>query len=1234
MGIQFSGGLKIVPNIHNGTFTPTPTPAPTNVATNTPTPLPATGTPTPQPTSTPTPQPTSTATPIPATSTPTPQPTSTATPIPATSTPTPQPTSTATPIPATSTPTPTNTETPIPATSTPTPTNTETPTPQPTSTPTETPVPAPATPTPAPTDTQTPTPLPATDTPTPQPTNEATHTPTPTNTPVPATVTPTPTPTPNISNVSLRKSYTYDCNDGLVFTYSLVADTNVDYNTFIYFVDQIDLEGGGYITFTGSTGIAAGNISGTTIYSNNTTPSTPTGYTHVDLHGTSTITSYNITYNSLAYSGPFSDQNGTFPNPTYSFTGLTFSRSYSYNNTYGVVATYRLDSSSITNQNVAYTFTDKLGLVSGGTYNITKTIIITSGNNTATTIIDNSTTPSTSGLLWGNLSQTSTLDNVSITYCNARYMGSHSELTAVFNNPATPTPTPSPTPTATPTNQPPSPTPTDLPTSTPTATPTNQPPSPTPTDLPTSTPTATPTATPIPIYSTIVYSGGSLNVACSSNTAITVYYTGSLGVGTDLYTDNPLVTAVQTPGYYKVDNSTVYHVGLPSVQDGRVTEIVACPTPIPTSTPTSTPTNTPTPEPATDTPTPSPSPAPATATPTPTNTNTPTPLPATYTPTPSPSPTSIPTATPTPVGVSYGIYTGGTYGSAYNACNAAPVPSGTVYLNAHGTPTINDYIYTNDACTTTFVGNSSFYFIRRLSTSYGVAINGSGMITAVTDCSTVQAPTAVPTATPTNTPVPATATPTPTDTPVPATATPTPTNTPVPATNTPTPTPTPTSIPTATPTPVGVSYGIYTTTTYGSAYTACSTAPAPNTSVYLNAHGTPAINDYLYTNLDCTTTFVGNGSFYYLNRSGTSYGAQINSSGMITSVTACSAVQAPTAVPTATPTNTPVPATATPTPTNTNTPTPLPATATPTPTNTNTPTPLPTAIPTATPTPVPVTLSVTNSGCNNNNTATITIDNFAGGTGSGYQYGSTYYTSQANAYSETSFTSGTSHVYYNVPDGATKYFIIKDSSGNKGLGSITFSCPTPVPATPTPLPTAVPTAVPTSTPDPTANWQNNGTSSCYGTCNTYHVEQDYNQYSLTYGQTRQGSVITYNTTDCGGCCGRDTSPVWVNTTTRCVGYDLYYVQEDQNNCSGTYGDTRTGDLIESNSASCGYTPPPPTIYSQYKNCDGNDYYVEGAYTCDGQSNEVSGQCLQYQFQTSSPSGTQIYNFQCGDCLCP
>jgi hypothetical protein len=79
---------------------------------------------------------------------------------------------------------PSNTPTPTP---TPEATSTPTPTPVPTDTPTPTPLPV--------TDTPTPTPIPSTDTPTPTPTETGAPTSTPTATPLPATDTPTPTPT-------------------------------------------------------------------------------------------------------------------------------------------------------------------------------------------------------------------------------------------------------------------------------------------------------------------------------------------------------------------------------------------------------------------------------------------------------------------------------------------------------------------------------------------------------------------------------------------------------------------------------------------------------------------------------------------------------------------------------------------------------------------------------------------------------------------------------------------------------------------------------------------------------------------------------------------------------------------------------------------------------------------------------------------------------------------------------
>lgn len=89
------------------------------------------------------------------------------------------------------------------------------------------------------------------------------------------------------------------------------------------------------------------------------------------------------------------------------------------------------------------------------------------------------------------------------------------------------------------------------------------------------------------VASFIAYSGTTLTNTCSSSTQITLFYRGNLGLNTDLYADSGMVNAVPTPGFYLNDsNGQVYHVGLPSEQDGRVTEILSCPSPTPTPTQT------------------------------------------------------------------------------------------------------------------------------------------------------------------------------------------------------------------------------------------------------------------------------------------------------------------------------------------------------------------------------------------------------------------------------------------------------------------------------------------------------------------------------------------------------------------------------------------------------------------------------------------------------------------------
>jgi len=434
------------------------------------------------------------------------------------------------------------------------------------------------------------------------------------------------------------------------------------------------------------------------------------------------------------------------------------------------------------------------------------------------------------------------------------------------------------------------------------------------------------------------------------------------------------------------------------------------------------------------------------------------------------------------------------------------------------------------------------------------------------------APTNVVTNTPT--PIPATSTPQPTSTatPIPATSTPTPqptsTATPIPATDTPTPTPsapscdityiiattTPTPLPvtstpqpTDTPTPTDIPTQVPTTTPLPA--TPAPTNVATNTPTPLPATGTPTPQP-------------------------TSTATPLPATGTPT--------PAPTDVPTNVPTSTPVPATATPVPTSvpTITPrptdTPVPATSTPTPNPTDTPvpatsTPVPTVVPTAVPTQVPTSTPLPATPVP---TAVPTVVPTA---------------------IPTQVPTSTPLPATNTPIPATNTPI-----PTAVPTAVPTQVPTSTPLPPTPPPTAVPTQVPTNvptleptpTPDNTPQWSNNGTFTCSG-CDKYNVEQDYNQYSAFYTQTRQGGLVESNSIGCGGCCGQSTDQNWVNVSSECDGCDYYHVQEQQNECAIGFGTFRRGSLIESNSTSC-YGCCGQSTDQNWVNvsteCDGCNYY--------------------------------------------
>ena len=124
-----------------------------------------------------------------------------------------------------------------------------------------------------------------------------------------------------------------------------------------------------------------------------------------------------------------------------------------------------------------------------------------------------------------------------------------------------------------------------------------------------------------------------------------------------------------------------------------------------------------------------------------------------------------------------------------------------------------------------------------------------------------------------------------------------------------------------------------------------------------------------------------------------------------------------------------------------------------------------------------------------------------------------------------------------------------------------------------------------------ATWVNTGSYSCYSTCNKYNVEQDNNICSPTYGQTQQGTLVESNSTFCGGCCGVSPAANWVNNgATFCTGCTLYQPQIDNNVCSSTYGNTRNVNLGTNDS--CGSWP---TAYY----CIGCAYYSHEVNSCTG-----------------------------------
>lgn len=209
-----------------------------------------------------------------------------------------------------------------------------------------------------------------------------------------------------------------------------------------------------------------------------------------------------------------------------------------------------------------------------------------------------------------------------------------------------------------------------------------------------------------------------------------------------------------------------------------------------------------------------------------------------------------------------------------------------------------------------------------------------------------------------------------------------------------------------------------------------------------------------------------------------------------------------------------------------------------------------------------------------------------------------------------SYTIGSFSIGNRVTISGITYVIIDFFTNNPGGTQYTL--------TSTGLTGCPPNTTTTTTCNPAANWQFNGSYDCYGTCNKYQVEQDQNPCSPTYNQTRQGSVVEFNSTFCGGCCGQSTAANWTNEGSaycdNCVSKQL---QRDTNPCSSTYNQTR---VIDSGTA-CNYTAN--WVNSGSYNCYG---------TCDKYNIEVdNNQCSSTYNQTRQGSLVESNSTFCGGC---
>jgi hypothetical protein len=391
-----------------------------------------------------------------------------------------------------------------------------------------------------------------------------------------------------------------------------------------------------------------------------------------------------------------------------------------------------------------------------------------------------------------------------------------------------------------------------------------------------------------------------------------------------------------------------------------------------------------------------------------------------------------------------------------------------------------------------------------------------------------------------------------------------------------------TSTTTTTTTLAGVQFGVSLNTKYGNDFLACSGTVTG--VVYQKAQfgNTPTVGAQLYTS---STTGSGTewtpsqGIGLYLMQFGgsTKWSVLVGTTGLINAVTSCAGVS-----------------------------------------TTTTTTTLP---------PITVTATASCDGSGFSGQGRVTASSFSGGSGS-YTVAAIG-TSEANAIAcvnnpacaqRVSIVGLTSYAWTSLANGPY-YVAIKDTAGGLGFSSVaTVSCnATTTTTTTSTSSTTTSSTTTTTTSAPTNVWLINGgaATSPLSACSNPPF-----QYVWTYGNAYGAGITFYADNGSGSAPQQPIQPF--------QGGGYYYA-------NGGFVLTIDDNGNSANYQACPITTtttPAPT-FSQYRDCANNPYYTYNFNTGDGTSSEVVDNCVFYQGETSTPTGTFFTDFTAGSgCPCP